>query len=82
MYPELCALGLVSDTDRMDTAKRTCVKTVLWSLIGFLVMTVVGFVATGSLSTGGAMAVVNTILGLVTYAVYERVWARISWGRV
>ncbi|MEM1301494.1 MAG: DUF2061 domain-containing protein [Pseudomonadota bacterium] len=66
----------------MDTAKRTWVKAGLWSLIGFLVMTAVGYVATGSLGAGGGMAIVNTGLGLVTYAIYERIWARINWGRV
>lgn len=45
-------------------------------------MTIVGFVATGSLSVGGAMAAVNTVVGLATYLLYERVWARISWGRI
>ncbi|MCH2076913.1 MAG: DUF2061 domain-containing protein [Rhodobacteraceae bacterium] len=65
----------------METATRTWVKAGLWALIGLLVMAVVGFVATGSLVTGGAMAVVNTAVGLVNYVIYERIWARISWGR-
>ncbi|MEL6689370.1 MAG: DUF2061 domain-containing protein [Pseudomonadota bacterium] len=65
----------------MESATRTWVKAGLWALIGLLVMAVVGFVATGSLVTGGAMAVVNTAVGLVTYVIYERIWARISWGR-
>lgn len=66
----------------MDTAKRTWVKAILWSLIGLLVMTVVGYIATGSLGVGGTMAIANTVFGLVSYALYERVWARIAWGRV
>ncbi|MEO0486568.1 MAG: DUF2061 domain-containing protein [Pseudomonadota bacterium] len=66
----------------MDSALRSFVKSVLWAAIGFVVMTIVGFVATGSLSVGGAMAAVNTVVGLATYLLYERVWARISWGRI
>jgi uncharacterized membrane protein len=27
------------------------------------------------------MAVINAALGFVTYAIYERVWANIGWGR-
>jgi uncharacterized membrane protein len=27
------------------------------------------------------MAVVNTVIGFVTYLIYERLWARIPWGR-
>lgn len=65
----------------MDSGKRTLVKSVLWTGIGLIVMVVVGRVFTGSLALGGQMAVINAALGLATYAVYERIWARISWGR-
>ena len=44
-------------------------------------MSLVGLVATGSLAVGGAMALVNTAIGFVTYLVYERVWANVRWGR-
>lgn len=65
----------------MERPSRTLVKSMCWSLLGLLVMTVVGFVATGSWSTGGAMALVNTAIGFVTYLIHERLWARIPWGR-
>ncbi|MEM1236623.1 MAG: DUF2061 domain-containing protein [Pseudomonadota bacterium] len=66
----------------MDSAIRTFVKSLLWAAIGFLMMALVGLIATGSLVTGGAMAAVNTLIGLISYVVYERVWARIHWGRL
>lgn len=65
----------------METRKRSVVKAVIWNLMGLAVMALVGLVATGSLAVGGAMAVVNTSLGLVMYLIYERVWAHIGWGR-
>lgn len=65
----------------METRGRSVVKAVIWNAIGFSVMTLVGFLATGSASMGGVMALVNTGLGFVTYLIYERVWAGISWGR-
>jgi uncharacterized membrane protein len=65
----------------MERPSRTLVKSVVWSLLGLLVMTLVGFAATGSWSIGVAMAVVNTVIGFVTYLIYERLWARIPWGR-
>ena len=34
-----------------------------------------------SLALGGMMAVINTGTGLICYIFYERVWARITWGR-
>jgi len=49
--------------------------------MGLAVMTVVGLVATGSAAIGGALAVVNTAIGLTLYLIYERIWAGISWGR-
>lgn len=65
----------------MDTRARTLVKSILWTLLGLVVMAGVGFAFTGSLGLGGGMAAVNAILGLVCYALYERLWANISWGR-
>lgn len=49
--------------------------------MGLAVMSLVGFAATGSFTVGGVMAVINTAIGFVTYLIYERVWAAISWGR-
>ncbi|MFC3117355.1 DUF2061 domain-containing protein [Jhaorihella thermophila] len=55
-------------------------KAVLWNVIGLVVMAVVGLIATGSAAVGGTLAVVNTVIGLVMYVIYERIWARIKWG--
>ena len=66
----------------METRTRSLVKAVIWSALGFLVMALVGLAFTGSLAVGGVMAVLNTVIGLITYLLYERLWARISWGRL
>jgi len=65
----------------METRKRSLVKAVLWNLLGFTVMMLVGFFLTGSFATGGWMAVINTFLGFALYLGYERIWAKIAWGR-
>ena len=65
----------------METRLRSIVKAVIWNLIGLSVMAVVGLIVTGSLAAGGVMAVINTTIGFATYVIYERVWARIDWGR-
>lgn len=65
----------------METPKRSIVKALLWNLLGLLSMAGVGFAMTGSVATGGAMAVINTALGFTMYLGYERIWARIGWGR-
>ena len=66
----------------METRARSVVKAVLWTLIGLIVMAGVGYAGTGSLALGGGMAATNSALGLVCYLVYERIWARVRWGRV
>ena len=44
-------------------------------------MGLVGLAFTGSLAAGGTMASVNTVVGLVCYVIYERIWAAVQWGR-
>lgn len=65
----------------METRVRSLVKAVIWNVIGLSVMAAVGLIVTGSLAAGGVMAVINTAIGFATYLIYERVWARIHWGR-
>lgn len=65
----------------MDSRKRTLLKAVLWNLLGLATMALVGLAMTGSAAIGGAMAAANTLIGLICYILYERVWSRISWGR-
>ncbi|EEX10584.1 conserved hypothetical protein [Ruegeria lacuscaerulensis ITI-1157] len=65
----------------METRRKSVVKAIIWNAMGLAVMTVVGLVATGSAAIGGALAVVNTAIGLTLYVIYERIWAGISWGR-
>lgn len=65
----------------METRARTLVKSGLWTLLGLVVMALVGLAFTGSLAVGGGMALINAVIGFLTYLVYERIWARIAWGR-
>lgn len=65
----------------MERPRRTLVKAVIWNVNGLLVMSLVGYIMTGSVSAGGVMAGINTAIGLSLYFLYERIWSRISWGR-
>lgn len=65
----------------METRRRSMVKAVIWNLIGLATMAGVGLLATGSAALGGTLALINTGIGLVTYVLYERIWAAIRWGR-
>lgn len=66
----------------METRARTLVKAFVWNAIGLAVMSLVGLALTGSAAIGGAMALINTGIGLTAYILYERLWDRIRWGRV
>lgn len=65
----------------METGARTLLKSVVWTLIGLVSMALVGLAFSGSAALGGGMALVNAALGFASYLLYERVWARIGWGR-
>ncbi len=65
----------------METRARTWVKAIVWNAIGLAVMSLVGFVMTGSAAVGGTMAAINTCVGLACYVIYERFWSRVQWGR-
>lgn len=66
----------------METRRRTLVKAVLWNVLGLATMGIVGLIMTGSAAAGGAMAAINTGIGLTMYVLYERLWSRINWGRI
>ncbi|MFN3209517.1 MAG: DUF2061 domain-containing protein [Roseovarius sp.] len=65
----------------MDTAKRTLAKAITWQALGLAVMTLIGFVMTGSVAEGGAFAAITAAIGFVSFFLHERAWARIGWGR-
>lgn len=65
-----------------DSPKRSFVKALTWQAMGLIVMTLISFFVTGSVSAGGAIAVLGALSGIFTYMLHERVWARIGWGRV
>ncbi len=65
----------------MESTTRSLIKAICWQLLGLTSMSLVGFAMTGSFAVGGAIAVINTAIGFVCYVVYERLWARVRWGR-
>ena len=64
----------------MERPRRTLVKAIIWNINGLAMMSIVGYAMTGSAGAGGAMAMINTAIGLSLYFLYERIWSRISWG--
>ena len=64
-----------------ETKLRTAVKTILLRIIVFTIITLfVIFFMDGSVRDGIEIGVLDIIIELITYFVYERIWMKISWG--
>ena len=66
---------------RTQSHARTLAKSVTWQSLGLVTTTATAFALTGSLATGGAMAALSAAIGTVMYALHERAWERVRWGR-
>ena len=65
----------------MEQKKRTVVKALTWQIMGFFVMTALGYITTGSIQAAGGLALGAAAIGTVTFFFHERLWARVRWGR-
>lgn len=65
-----------------DGWRRTLVKTLAYRTLMFLITAVVAFAVTGDLADALNIGLVTNVVKTLTYAGYERVWTRISWGTV
>lgn len=65
----------------IDSRKRSITKAFSWRLSGFIFLSVLTYLVTGSIETVGQIAVVYhaTMLGL--YFLHERLWNHTKWGK-
>ena len=66
----------------METARRSLTKALVWQCLGLVSMSLIGWAVTGSASLAGGLAMANMAFGFVFYLLHERLWAKISWGKV
>ncbi|MDA9991201.1 DUF2061 domain-containing protein [Paracoccaceae bacterium] len=64
----------------MDSKFRLLTKAVTWQIAGFFTMMLISFLYTGSVAESGAIAIVGSITGFVSYFAHELVWSKIAWG--
>ena len=66
----------------MDSTKRSLVKTISWRLTGSSATFLIAFILTDNLAVSGIIGVTQIISNTILYYLHERVWNRISWGRI
>ncbi len=66
----------------MEQHKRTLVKTITWRLIALFVTIVVVYIYSGDIKGSLAIGFSANIIKMALYYVHERVWNRISFGRI
>ena len=64
-----------------QSATRTLLKSLTWQALGLVTTTATAFALTGSLAVGGTMAITSAAIGTILYALHERAWERVDWGK-
>lgn len=65
----------------MESRTRSLAKAFSWQFLGLFTMSTIGYAFTGSLSSGGALALVSAAVGFFTYLMHERAWSGVEWGK-
>lgn len=65
----------------IDSGKRSLAKAFSWKVLGLIILAAITFVATGSLSKTGLVALTYHLLMLVLFTIHERMWNKIKWGK-
>lgn len=66
----------------MDTKRRSWVKSLTWRLLGIVLLGLISFLITRDLKQMTVITALFHGIRLVLYYYHERVWERISWGRL
>ena len=66
----------------MDTNLRSVVKGISWRVLATLVTTAVVFLYSGELAAAAIVGSFDALAKIVLYWGHERVWQRITWGRI
>lgn len=66
----------------IDTHARAWVKSVIWRLLGIAILGTISWVITKSWKEMTIITLLFHSIRVVLYYLHERLWERISWGRV
>ena len=65
----------------MEYKRRSALKSIIWRIIGILILAVITFIYTRSWIQTGLVTVIHHAVFLLVYYLHERVWLRVSVGR-
>ena len=65
-----------------DKHSRSLAKTISWRITGSFSTFVISFLISGNFVVAGSIAVVQIIANTILYYVHERIWNKISWGKI
>lgn len=66
----------------MDTHKRSIAKTISWRVAATIITGVVTYFLTGRLDFAVTVGLADTFVKFFIYYAHERMWSRISYGKV
>lgn len=65
-----------------ESKRRSVAKALSWRVLATIITTVVAFVLTGKLHFALEIGLVDTGIKLVIYFAHERLWNKVSYGRI
>lgn len=68
--------------DYSETPLRSIMKGVTYRFLGSTLTFILGWCVTGSLPQATAISVFEIVSKIIGYALHDRLWQRISWGKV
>lgn len=66
----------------MDTRRRSWAKSITWRLAGVVILGFISYAFTRDWGATTGITVVFHTIRLVLYYTHERLWERVSWGRI
>ncbi len=66
----------------METPKRSIAKTFSWRVVATIITGAVTYFLTGRLDFAVTVGLADTFVKFFTYYAHERIWSRISYGKV
>ena len=66
----------------MDTKKRSWAKSLVWRLIGIVLLSLIAYLVTDDWKEMSLITILFHGIRVVLYYYHERAWERISWGRL